>query len=295
MKYNNIILLFLPFLLLTITITIVNKDTIIKRVIQPETKSMQINLAEAQKPSMIADNLPKDDATFKDVTVKMAKTDATTSSELTKSLATATSTYVRALRMNKKTLNKLRHQCYTRGNWCAREGRGARCRCRGRVRFGLNRFSKWRRVNGSIACNNKVFGDPEKGKRKNCYCEPKNNRLRHRPVRWCAREHSGRPCRCRGYVRYGKNKFTAWKKVNGKIACSNKVFGDPQRGHVKDCYCKSNHKFDRFARYTYNTACKVYTHYRDQNKANRMGNLFRRKRANFKKQFRNNRALQRRR
>ena len=115
MKYNNIILLFLPFLLLTITITIVNKDTIIKRVIQPETKSMQINLAEAQKPSMIADKLPKDDATFKDVTVKMANIDATTSSELPKTLATTTSTGIPIVRMNKNRLKGIIRKCRKTG------------------------------------------------------------------------------------------------------------------------------------------------------------------------------------
>jgi len=172
MKFNNIILLFLPFLLLTISTTIVNKDKTVKRVIQPDTKSMQTNLAEFQNSSKNADNLPKDEATFKDVTVKMANTDATTSSELPKSLATTTSTGIPIVRMSKNRLKGIIRKCrrwksrYYKVKVCAKEHTRKPCRCYGQVRYGKNKFTRWRNIRGKIACTNKKFGDPEKGTRK---------------------------------------------------------------------------------------------------------------------------------
>jgi len=47
------------------------------------------------------------------------------------------------------------------------------CPCNGQVRYGFSWdgiFTSWRKVTGSIGCNNSVFGDPIPGKVKACYC-----------------------------------------------------------------------------------------------------------------------------
>lgn len=62
------------------------------------------------------------------------------------------------------------------------------------------------------------------------------------PWKWCAREHSGKPCAFTGtkFVRYGTRGKYKVKKITGTnnagTACSNGVFGDPIVGWVKDCW-----------------------------------------------------------
>merc|ERR1712023_53204 len=55
----------------------------------------------------------------------------------------------------------------------------------------------------------------------------------------CAKEWQAPQCECHGLVKYGKEGiWTEWRPVNGFIECSNKVFGDPWKGKVKECVCR---------------------------------------------------------
>ena len=169
---------------------------------------------------------------------------------------------------NKKHVNKVSPRgapgVNVKGRQCSREH--GTCRCNGWVRYGTyyhNNYSKltaWRKVHGSIGCNNGVWGDPHFGTRKTCYCynfpkptpkpapkpAPKPIIVGGMPSASvkgyrCSGEHH--TCKCNGWVRYGtyyKNnytKLTAWRKVHGSIGCNNGVFGDPHFGTVKSCYC----------------------------------------------------------
>lgn len=62
----------------------------------------------------------------------------------------------------------------------------------------------------------------------------------------CAGE--GQTCQCSGQVRYGTSepdrngntggRWSEWRTVQGSIACSNAIFGDPARGSPKSCVCQ---------------------------------------------------------
>merc|ERR1712226_395648 len=81
-------------------------------------------------------------------------------------------------RCHKKHVNKVSPAgapgVNVKGHRCSREHQT--CRCNGWVRYGTyyhNNYSKltaWRKVNGSIGCNNGVWGDPHYGTVKRCYC-----------------------------------------------------------------------------------------------------------------------------
>merc|ERR1712032_1567196 len=80
------------------------------------------------------------------------------------------------------------------GSWRHCSGENGNCGCRGRVRYGERGRFSYRNSNGNIGCNNRVFGDPIRGVRKNCWCEARqvsNGNWRH-----C----SGENCGCRGRV-----------------------------------------------------------------------------------------------
>jgi hypothetical protein len=58
--------------------------------------------------------------------------------------------------------------------------------------------------------------------------------------KFCAQEHTGKPCKCKGTIYYGagKNpKHYASRVSTTQLDCSNRVFGDPIRGVRKNCYC----------------------------------------------------------
>jgi len=98
-------------------------------------------------------------------------------------------------------------------------------------------------------CHGSTFGkDPAPYFWKQCFCEVKPRK----EPRVCAKE--GQKCRsCRGVVFYGVRKVKGfskvatleqmmsknyrWKETRGTVRCTNSVFGDPNRGHAKQCYC----------------------------------------------------------
>jgi len=117
--------------------------------------------------------------------------------------------------------------CYCRPRCASEHGV---CACHGEVQYGANgRFSEWRAVSGSVNCGNSVFGDPIPGVVKACYCKPR-----------CAAERE--KCWCHGDVRYGANgRYSQWRAVHGgQIDCNNDVFGDPNFGVGKACYCRQS-------------------------------------------------------
>lgn len=63
----------------------------------------------------------------------------------------------------------------------------------------------------------------------------------------CAQE--GEECECDGYVRYGEDKYgkegwTEWMEVSGKVLCDNEVFGDPRPRAKKVCQCQPKNLFN---------------------------------------------------
>ncbi len=66
---------------------------------------------------------------------------------------------------------------------CAEEG--GTCECTGRVIYGAQGQFSLKQSEGSIGCNNGVFGDPIVGTRKACTCAP---RFKEPPRYQCAEE-----------------------------------------------------------------------------------------------------------
>jgi len=61
-------------------------------------------------------------------------------------------------------------QCCKQHRKCADEGKV--CQCKGYVAYGsMKRFTKWKKVNGQIKCNNQTFGDVNPGYPKDCFCK----------------------------------------------------------------------------------------------------------------------------
>ena len=89
-----------------------------------------------------------------------------------------------------------------------------------------------------------MFGDVEKivdKYVKPCYHGPTpKKKYRKSKGYLCAKEHAkGKlgSCKCKGTVYYGKRNAWYALKRNGETKCSNRVFGDPLRGTVKECRC----------------------------------------------------------
>ena len=57
--------------------------------------------------------------------------------------------------------------------------------------------------------------------------------------KFCSQEHSGVPCMCTGFVRFGAPGHWACAAVStSHVECASDVFGgDPWPGHNKKCYC----------------------------------------------------------
>jgi hypothetical protein len=89
-------------------------------------------------------------------------------------------------------------------------------------------------IQASIDCNNGVFGDPYRGRGKECRlfnCEPAHS--------FCASENGNckLPAGQRCSIRYGVN--NAWTRkalLEGDVGCNNGVFGDPAVGNGKTCF-----------------------------------------------------------
>lgn len=120
--------------------------------------------------------------------------------------------------------------CVRIGNWkhCASEH--DHCPCNGIVAYGYDESWYALPVKGSVHCSNKVFGDPIEGKGKDCFCDESAN-WKH-----CATENKG-DCHCNGIVAYGARGSWVTREVQGKVACKNRVFGDPIYGVGKTCQC----------------------------------------------------------
>jgi len=91
-------------------------------------------------------------------------------------------------------------------------------------------------LTSGIACDNSVFGDPDKGVHKSCYILADNG-----PAGYAYATTEGKHLHVSGVVdvAYGANGQFAFKTgVTGKINCGNDVFGDPDKGVHKSCYVK---------------------------------------------------------
>lgn len=99
------------------------------------------------------------------------------------------------------------------------------------VRYGANDKYFYRMASNSIACNNKIFGDPVVGVVKRCeYFDT--------DLIWneCSKENGN--CKFQGtsVIRYGANGRYSYTVSSDSINCSNRVFGDPIFGVVKACF-----------------------------------------------------------
>ena len=64
---------------------------------------------------------------------------------------------------------------------CAREGGTCR-QCFSVVRYGIGGRYSYRKSNGTLGCNNGVFGDPYVNRRKECYCRSSSTQQFTYPV-----------------------------------------------------------------------------------------------------------------
>jgi len=125
------------------------------------------------------------------------------------------------------------------GGWryCAAEGETCRVRGRALVRFGDGRNFKTRNVNGEVACDAGIFGDPARGVTKHCEVQANAyGQVDTSDWRRCAVE--GEICNFRGSVqaRFGTaGRYVYRDGVNG-VYCSTDFFGaDPYPGRAKSC------------------------------------------------------------
>eukprot|EP01092_Planopodium_desertum_P001983 TRINITY_DN1315_c0_g1_i2.p2 TRINITY_DN1315_c0_g1~~TRINITY_DN1315_c0_g1_i2.p2 ORF type:complete len:187 (+),score=1.06 TRINITY_DN1315_c0_g1_i2:903-1463(+) len=107
------------------------------------------------------------------------------------------------------------------------------------VRFGKGNTWFFRRAEGSIKCNDDVFGDPLQGTNKGCEYHP--GTLSRAQWNSCASE--GNSCELPGdskypvLVKYGANGSFVLRHVMGSsIKCANSLFGDVSFGATKNCY-----------------------------------------------------------
>ncbi len=120
-----------------------------------------------------------------------------------------------------------------------------------------NRTTSREVADRGIACNNRRFGDPAPGQVKQCWYITRGGGGGGGwgggwgggggswgggggggGWRVCAAEHGYCSFRGNATVRYGANgQFTERSARNG-VACSNRVFGDPAPGQVKQCFVR---------------------------------------------------------
>ena len=135
-------------------------------------------------------------------------------------------------------------------SWTRCASEGAACNFSGtrQVRYGANNSYAFATATVTIDCSNSVFGDPMFGVVKVCdYGDVVSNVVVPRPMpapvveTWISCATEGANCTFTGTrtVRYGANDSYATKVVNGAIACTNSVFGDPVYGVVKACFYSS--------------------------------------------------------
>jgi len=158
-------------------------------------------------------------------------------------------------RFAKKVKQRARHSAPGAGfKYCGNQGRRCNFPGTGTVAYGVNgRFKFRRNVRGSIACNDRTFGDPAPGYPKRCYVFVRRTRPRppvaianHYPpkpfngvkYRFCANE--GGQCAAVRYLRqtaFGVNGKFVYKNGKKAIRCVAASFGrDPAPGFPKRCY-----------------------------------------------------------
>eukprot|EP00340_Litonotus_pictus_P010418 CAMPEP_0170536008 /NCGR_PEP_ID=MMETSP0209-20121228/101908_1 /TAXON_ID=665100 ORGANISM="Litonotus pictus, Strain P1" /NCGR_SAMPLE_ID=MMETSP0209 /ASSEMBLY_ACC=CAM_ASM_000301 /LENGTH=1000 /DNA_ID=CAMNT_0010837327 /DNA_START=214 /DNA_END=3216 /DNA_ORIENTATION=+ len=116
-------------------------------------------------------------------------------------------------------------KCASEGNSCNFDGTTL-------VKYGYEKKWKIQELTHGTACNNSVFGDPYKGKKKSCV-------KRMGKYFWieCATE-GGKCNDLPGavIVKYGAKDKYKFKEAYNSISCKNSVFGDPIKGTKKKCY-----------------------------------------------------------
>jgi hypothetical protein len=144
------------------------------------------------------------------------------------------------------------------GEWGFCAGEGERCGVRGWgvVRYGTDGRYYFREVrNATLRCDNSMFGDPYRGKSKQCevryysdggwgdgggYGDDYGD-----DYGWTRCASEGRLCRVggRATVRYGADGRFYEREVRGEVLCSNQAFGDPAPGRSKYCEVRGGGDF----------------------------------------------------
>ena len=119
--------------------------------------------------------------------------------------------------------------------FCAKEHQTCDAPPGATVRYGAKGKYVYREVSGGTPCSNKVFGDPAYGVLKQCHYRLE---ARAPSADWafCAKEHQTCNAPPGATVRYGAKGKYVYRKVSGGTPCSNKVFGDPAYGVLKQCH-----------------------------------------------------------
>lgn len=128
----------------------------------------------------------------------------------------------------------------TPANWVACATEDTICKFTGtaQVRYGTAEKYVVKALTGPVSCSNTVFGDPMPGYAKTCslgvtpVAETAKGELT-----WsvCAKEDGNCAFNGSAQVRYGTADKYVTKTLNGPVACSNAVFGDPAPGYGKTC------------------------------------------------------------
>lgn len=137
------------------------------------------------------------------------------------------------------------------GDWVYCSGEGQLCSVRGWgvVRYGTGGRYYFREVrNASLRCDNSMFGDPYRGRSKQCelryYADSGWGGGNPGPggdYGWTRCASEGRICRVSGraMVRYGTDGRFYEREVRGQVMCGNQSFGDPAPGRSKHCDVRS--------------------------------------------------------
>lgn len=134
-------------------------------------------------------------------------------------------------------------------DWTACAGEGDVCRFAGEamVRYGTDGRYAFRLARQQVACTNEEFGDPAPDQRKSCQYSATwrqdsryhgwrdHGRVAHGGWRFCASE--GGDCWVDGQarVRFGANGQYEVRRVQGRVDCTTRRFGDPAPGVPKVC------------------------------------------------------------
>lgn len=135
-----------------------------------------------------------------------------------------------------------------RGDWlfCANEGDDCRVPGSTQVRYGADGRYAERPASQRIACNNGVFGDPNRGMAKQCEYRRLSNPgggggggvgpSNGLPWSACAREGERCDFRGAGMLRYGASGRYLYREAVNGVRCDNDGFGgDPAPGANKRC------------------------------------------------------------